>query len=68
MTQGASSKQEVIVVQGPKDANIKSHPSAGNLVRRKALSMSTQDDVSSPPVMRRTMSDENGKPKFIASI
>jgi hypothetical protein len=61
MTHG---KQEVVVLQNPKDVNIKAHPSTGNLVRRKALSMSTQEDAPSPPMMRRTMSDENGRPKF----
>jgi hypothetical protein len=40
-------------------------PSAGNFVRRKALSMSTgEDGMCSPPIIRRTLSEENGTLNF----
>ena len=41
-----------------KSATVKASPPLGNLVRRKALSMSAQE-VASVPVMRRTHSDGN---------
>jgi len=45
---------------GSKQTIIKTPPSSGNTVRRKALSMSTQEGAPTPPMMRRTFSDENG--------
>ena len=57
MTQATSPKQEG---QSSKQTAIKTSPNAGNSVRRKALSMSNQDGGSTPPMMRRTYSDENG--------
>ena len=58
MTQ-ASPKWEAMN-QVSKHQIIRPPPNAGNAVRRKALSMSTQGDVASPPIMRRIASDENG--------
>jgi hypothetical protein len=43
-------------------------PSAGNQVRRKALSMSTQEEAATPPLIRRTLSDENGITLFYSSL
>ena len=54
MTQTNSPKRE------PQKAVIHPHPSAGNQFRRKALSMGSQDGLSSPHVMRRTLSEEDG--------
>jgi len=45
--------------QTPKQQLIKPHPGAGNVVRRKALSMSTHD-APPLPLMRRSVSDESG--------
>ena len=65
MTHAASPKREQ---QDPQSTTIKLSPSAGNQVRRKALSMSTQDEAPAPPLMRRTLSDENGIILFYSNL
>ena len=57
MTQVPSPTRES---RASKQTTIKTPPSSGNIVRRKALSMSTQEGPPTPPMMRRTFSDENG--------
>ena len=51
-----------------KPTTINLSPSAGNRVRRKALSMSTQEEAPTPPLIRRTLSDENGITLFYSSL